>query len=247
MRQAIIRVLLTGLAATAAVALSPADAQATTAGSLAVSPPTGTLDTPMYVETDGPCSGGPLFHIFVTGAGLDPQDNFITGSTAMAGLPRTSNHAIYAPLSVTFRDFFGDHHVASPVGRYTLTLRCRAELDLTSLGDFTAQVDLDKAGHYRAIGDAARPVTKPDDGGLLGPNNPLLTTTAPSTAASPAAALAPAPAPIASSGRGLDLSVLGGIAALVLILSALMFFVSRRRPRTDIRPDAHNEQRKVLL
>jgi hypothetical protein len=231
--------------AAAAVSIAfaaPRLAMAAGAGSLAVSPAIGTLDTPIDVSSDGPCPAGEDVHAVVTGAGIDPADDVITGVTEVRGLPRTTDHSLYVPLSVTLRDFFAQHHVARPLGRYTITLRCRAAMDVTSLGDFTGVVDIAANGTYSAVGTAARAVAKPDDGGLPGGAGTAAGTDGSELGTDPPVAAAPA---VGQPQGGPNFVLIGVLPALLLLLGAVTVAATRSRKRADIRPDASIEQRKV--
>jgi hypothetical protein len=218
-----------------ASATTPSGASSSAAGSLAVVPPAGRISAATDVVSSAPCVGGDHFHIFITGKRLDPDDNIITGNTPLTGLPRTSDHLLYAPLSATFSNFFGDHGVPDPKGTYRVTLRCHGAIDLTSQGDFIADISFDGAGHYQALGDAARRAPSPDGGGLLGGN----------AADAPTAAPAVATTPGAGDAHKVNGLLVVGVPALLVVLTALALFVRRRSPRADARPTATLQQRKV--
>jgi hypothetical protein len=221
-------------AAPALAATSPAPTPAAAAvGTLAVTPPSGTVDTAVDVVSSGPCGGGDHVHVVVAGKGLKPDDAFITGTTDVAGLPRNSARLLYVPLSATFGDFFGQHGVGMPKGVYLLTLRCHAALDLTSQGDFVARLSFDGKGHYQALGDASRVVPKPDGG-------------VPTGIAAPTPATAGAHAATGSGdAHRLNGALVVGIPALLLVLGCLALLVRRRSPRSDTRPGATLQKRKV--
>ncbi|MDQ1700870.1 MAG: hypothetical protein QOF57_122 [Frankiaceae bacterium] len=219
----------------AALLGAPSAAHAATAHGLAVIPASGTLDDALSVSTSGPCAGGTFFHVLIKGAGLEPGGSVITGATEIAGLPRTSDRSLYAPLSFTLRDFFADQHVNAPRGRFTVILRCRAKLDLTSLDDFAGIVTIDSRGRYRAVGDAARVVPAPDGGGVLGPDGSAMPPDAQPTGIQPVAAATSAHRPSYTWQL---------FAALVVVIGGLVA-VRRRSSRPGTRPDVSTNLRKV--
>ncbi|MDQ1725271.1 MAG: hypothetical protein QOG52_2299, partial [Frankiaceae bacterium] len=150
--------------------------------------------------------------------------------------PRTSDRSLYAPLSSTLRSFFADQHVAAPRGRYTVTLRCRAKLDVTSLEDFTATIAVDSHGRYAALGDAARVFPKPDDGDALG--------SAGSAGFTPSGEQLAGALPAVADSAHRSSYTWQLLVALVALVGGLVV-VRRMSPRPGTRPDASTNLRKV--
>jgi len=134
-------------------------AQAADAGTLAIVPAEGTLDTPMDVVTSGVCSRGVTFVVAVRGAGIDPvTSGNAVGNTELAVLePATypGHHAV--PLARTLREFFVSNGVSTPKGAYDLVFACRNRLDLQDLQTFTGALRI-KGDGYVAVGAAATPI-----------------------------------------------------------------------------------------
>jgi hypothetical protein len=134
-------------------------AQAADAGTLAIVPAQGTLDTPMDVVTSGVCSRGVTFVVAVRGAGIDPvTSGNAVGNTELAVLEPAiypGHHAV--PLSRNLREFFVSNGVSTPKGAYDLVFACRNRLDLQDLQTFTGTLRI-KGDGYVAAGAAATPI-----------------------------------------------------------------------------------------
>jgi hypothetical protein len=134
-------------------------AQAVDAGTLAIVPAQGTLDTPMDVVTSGVCSQGVTFVVAVRGAGLDPATSGnAVGNTELSVLEPAiypGHHAV--PLARNLREFFVSNGVSAPKGAYDLVFACRNRLDLQDLQTFTGTLRI-KGDGYVAVGVAATPV-----------------------------------------------------------------------------------------
>jgi hypothetical protein len=135
-------------------------AQAADAGTLAIVPAQGTLDTPMDVVTSGVCSRGVTFVVAVRGAGIDPvTSGNAVGNTELAVLEPAiypGHHAV--PLARNLREFFVSNGVTTPKGAYDLVFACRNRLDLQDLQTFTGALRI-KGDSYVAVGAAATPIT----------------------------------------------------------------------------------------
>ena len=136
-------------------------AQAADAGTLAIVPAQGTLDTPMDVVTSGVCSRGVTFVVAVRGAGLDPATSGnAVGNTELSVLEPAiypGHHAV--PLARNLREFFVSNGVSTPKGAYDLVFACRNRLDLQDLQTFTGALRI-KGDGYVALGAAATPVAE---------------------------------------------------------------------------------------
>jgi len=134
-------------------------AQAADAGTLAIVPAQGTLDTPMDVVTSGVCSRGVTFVVAVRGAGIDPvTSGNAVGNTELAVLEPAiypGHHAV--PLARNMREFFVSSGVTTPKGAYDLVFACRNRLDLQDLQTFTGALRI-KGDGYVAVGAAATPI-----------------------------------------------------------------------------------------
>ena len=134
-------------------------AQAADAGTLAIVPAQGTLDTPMDVVTSGVCSRGVTFVVAVRGAGIDPvTSGNAVGNTELAVLEPAiypGHHAV--PLARNLREFFVSNGVTTPKGAYDLVFACRNRLDLQDLQTFTGALRI-KGDGYVAVGAAATPM-----------------------------------------------------------------------------------------
>ena len=134
-------------------------AQAADAGTLAIVPAQGTLDTPMDVVTSGVCSRGVTFVVAVRGAGIDPvTSGNAVGNTELAVLEPAiypGHHAV--PLARNLREFFVSNGVTTPKGAYDLVFACRNRLDLQDLQTFTGALRI-KGDGYVAVGAAATPI-----------------------------------------------------------------------------------------
>ena len=134
-------------------------AQAADAGTLAIVPAQGTLDTPMDVVTSGVCSRGVTFVVAVRGAGIDPvTSGNAVGNTELAVLEPAiypGHHAV--PLARNLREFFVSNGVTTPKGAYDLVFACRNRLDLQDLQTFTGTLRI-KGDGYVAVGAAATPI-----------------------------------------------------------------------------------------
>jgi hypothetical protein len=136
-------------------------AQAADAGTLAIVPAQGTLDTPMDVVTSGVCSRGVTFVVAVRGAGLDPATSGnAVGNTELSVLEPAiypGHHAV--PLARNLREFFVSNGVSTPKGAYDLVFACRNRLDLQDLQTFTGALRI-KGDGYVAVGAAATPIAE---------------------------------------------------------------------------------------
>ncbi|MFZ4510849.1 MAG: hypothetical protein ACOYNJ_07805 [Candidatus Nanopelagicales bacterium] len=136
-------------------------AQAADAGTLAIVPAQGTLDTPMDVVTSGVCSRGVTFVVAVRGAGIDPvTSGNAVGNTELAVLEPAiypGHHAV--PLARNLREFFVSNGVTTPKGAYDLVFACRNRLDLQDLQTFTGALRI-KGDGYVAVGAAATPIAE---------------------------------------------------------------------------------------
>lgn len=145
--------------AVAAFGCSGQVAHAEGSGILVVDPPTGSLDSVLTVSTVGPCERGVTLVVYGSGKGIDPAtaDNLV-GNTSLGKLEPTYTQSHTVPLMSTLANYFQSAMGKAPKGSYDLVLACRDRTDFTDLQTFTATLEIDKDGNYRAVRESAQPI-----------------------------------------------------------------------------------------
>jgi hypothetical protein len=150
--------LASGSLLVGALVLQGGTAHAVLVGSLNVSPTAGSDLAPLTLTTGGACSDPSATYIMATisGSGFAVDGTIVVGAIQITAL-NTTGTGYVIPVTNTLAAIASLHAPAvTYVGNYVFDVRCRAALDPTSLGDFTATIHFTNP-HTWSIGPMTAP------------------------------------------------------------------------------------------
>ena len=140
-------------------------------GYLVVDPPSGDLLTAMDIATSDVCTRGQMFAVKLDGPNLTGADRGnVLGTTKLTTIGPDSYPGHYVvPLPTDLATYLATAAPGQRIkGDYTLTFACRDTLSTADLQVFTATLEVDGKGRYKAQGESATPIDQLIEGYVPG-------------------------------------------------------------------------------